>query len=235
MKLPKAAFALAMAAFMLFATEASANAWKMGPLRSQVPIIQEAQDLQETDRREFFCLALALYHEARGETITGLHAVGSVIQNRRATGRYPKSICGVVWQDRQFTWTGYPVGAIIPREKTSWQKVQRIALAVIDGKVVDPTNGATHFHDKSVRPSWARKATRTWREGALIFVSLPGFTIHRMPNVEKAVEAIIVETTIAVHAAVKSATVTPPETDIEFTSLPQPKKLQTRKRWLLGD
>lgn len=204
----------------------------MGPLRSQVSVIQEAQDLQETDRREFLCLSLALYHEARGETVKGLQAVGSVIQNRRTTGRYPKSICGVVWQDRQFTWTRYPVGALIPREKSSWQKVQRIALEVINGEVVDPTNGATHFHDRSGRPSWSRKAVRTWREGNLIFVSLPGFQVNRI-SPSKTVEAIVDTVTTVSIIAVKGAR-PPPHTDVVLTSLPDPN-LKPKRFRIFGD
>ena len=44
------------------------------------------------------CLATAIYHEARGETLKGQFAVAEVILNRVGVTRYPNSICGVVFQ-----------------------------------------------------------------------------------------------------------------------------------------
>lgn len=47
---------------------------------------------------EVGCLTEALYFEARGETIAGQVAVAEVILNRRDSGLYPASVCGVVEQ-----------------------------------------------------------------------------------------------------------------------------------------
>ena len=44
------------------------------------------------------CLALNLYHEARGESLAGNLAVGFVTMNRVADPRYPDTVCGVVKQ-----------------------------------------------------------------------------------------------------------------------------------------
>lgn len=45
-----------------------------------------------------FCLAAAVYFEARGEPEQGRHAVANVILTRVASDRYPDTICGVVRQ-----------------------------------------------------------------------------------------------------------------------------------------
>ena len=50
---------------------AHANEWKMDPLSNQVTILPEARESQDIDQREFLCLALDIYHEARGESLTG--------------------------------------------------------------------------------------------------------------------------------------------------------------------
>ncbi|MDZ4094139.1 MAG: cell wall hydrolase, partial [Paracoccaceae bacterium] len=47
---------------------------------------------------EWQCLAQALYFEARGETLKGQFAVAEVILNRKDSGRYPTTVCGVVNQ-----------------------------------------------------------------------------------------------------------------------------------------
>ena len=38
------------------------------------------------------CIAVAVYHEARGETLEGQLAVAKVIMNRAASGKYPSSL-----------------------------------------------------------------------------------------------------------------------------------------------
>lgn len=45
------------------------------------------------------CLALGIYHEARGESLHGQQAVAQVIINRKRSKAYPNSICGVVYQN----------------------------------------------------------------------------------------------------------------------------------------
>ncbi len=44
------------------------------------------------------CLALNIYHEARGEPEAGRLAVGHVVVNRALDGRFPKDVCQVVRQ-----------------------------------------------------------------------------------------------------------------------------------------
>ena len=50
---------------------------------------------------ERFCLAEAIYFEARGEPAVGQMAVGRVIMNRTRRVHYPDTICGVVNQNAQ--------------------------------------------------------------------------------------------------------------------------------------
>jgi hypothetical protein len=45
------------------------------------------------------CLADAVYFEARGEPLRGQKAVAQVVMNRVFSGRYPRSVCGVVYQN----------------------------------------------------------------------------------------------------------------------------------------
>ena len=54
---------------------------------------------------EVGCLALNIYHEARDESHDGQVAVAAVTLNRMQSASYPDTICGVVWQPHQFSWT----------------------------------------------------------------------------------------------------------------------------------
>ena len=111
---------------------------------------------------EWSCLTKALYHEARGESLQGRVAVAEVILNRVDHPRFPKTVCGVVNQRGQFT---YNKNARI-REKGTYARVQRVAMAALAGAPRTLTNGATYFHARGVSPSWSKRFERTIRIGS---------------------------------------------------------------------
>lgn len=57
----------------------------------------------ETDKMT--CMVCNIYFEARGERHPGKVAVGRTTLTRITRKEYPDSICGVVWQPGQFSWT----------------------------------------------------------------------------------------------------------------------------------
>lgn len=139
--------ALTLAAMVSYTSPAFAND-KLNILQNQVSVIPEARELQ--DQREFLCLALNVYHEARGESLAGKNAVAHVVVNRRDSGRFPQSLCAVTWQRSQFSWTVRSARSLIPRESFTWNQCQQIALNVISGRSKDPTAGATYFSGSRV-------------------------------------------------------------------------------------
>nr|WP_244639585.1 cell wall hydrolase [Aureimonas endophytica] len=48
------------------------------------------------------CLTRAMYFESNRTSHDGMLAVGTVVMNRKASGRYPRSVCGIVGQKNQF-------------------------------------------------------------------------------------------------------------------------------------
>ena len=112
------------------------------------------------------CLSEALYFEARGETAKGLFAVAEVILNRVDSPRFPGSVCGVVNQGTgkryacQFTYTcdGRPEDI---RDQKAWQRVGKVARAMLNGAPRSLTDGALFYHTRSVAPSWSRTFERT--------------------------------------------------------------------------
>ena len=51
------------------------------------------------------CLALNMFFEARDQDFEGMMMVADVTIERVEDKRFPDSICGVVWQRKQFSWT----------------------------------------------------------------------------------------------------------------------------------
>lgn len=104
------------------------------------------------------CLALNIYHEARGEDLAGKIMVAEVTINRVASKHYPNDVCGVVYQPHQFEWTA----ADMPiNEQDKWQEAQILAVLIISGAVELPSTGADHFHAVSSRAYWADSMTVT--------------------------------------------------------------------------
>lgn len=115
--------------------------------------------------KEINCLAMNIYHEARGEPDDGQLAVALVTMNRVYSGRYPNTVCEVVWQASQFSWTIDYSDQEIP-DTTSWHKANEIASRVFKkyATIRDHTKGALYYYaPKKVYPSWARfkQVTRT--------------------------------------------------------------------------
>lgn len=112
------------------------------------------------------CLSEALYFEARGESVKGIFAVAEVILNRVDDPGYPSDVCGVIYQGTgkryqcQFTYSCDGRKEVI-REPKAYERVGKIARLMLDGAPRPLTEGATHYHTKSVRPRWSRVFPRT--------------------------------------------------------------------------
>lgn len=123
---------------------------------------QAAQDFLG---KEVDCLALNIYHEARGEPQEGQIAVAYVTMNRLVSPRYPNSVCDVVWQNGQFSWTKDDIGDK-PSDVRAWSRARQIAqfvysnyfrLRAVAQEAADPTRGALMYYSfKKVNPFWAR-------------------------------------------------------------------------------
>lgn len=125
---------------------------------------------------EWQCLTQALYFEARGESLDGQIAVAEVILNRVDSPLYPRTVCGVVKQRGnggcQFSYVCN--GKTKMGEKRAADLAGRIARAMLDGAPRLLTDGATHFHTRGVRPSWAKRFAKTAAIGAHLFYRQPG-------------------------------------------------------------
>ena len=122
--------------------------------------------LQAVDR-EFDCLVRNVYQEARGEPYKGKVAVALVTINRTKSERFPSTICGVVYQRGQFSWTrNYAKVRVDP---VVWQAAKDAAFSAYMG--VETLGGfkATHFHNTSVNPGWKMKKVAVLILGCLFF------------------------------------------------------------------
>jgi spore germination cell wall hydrolase CwlJ-like protein len=117
-----------------------------------IPAIQHQPAVQHD---QILCLALAMYHEARGETEAERLAVAQVIYNRAV--RTDATVCATVWAENgtQFQWVKSS-STIVPREAAIWRAVQESAVRFARHRPADSTHGATNFYNPALcSPNWA--------------------------------------------------------------------------------
>lgn len=105
---------------------------------------------------ELRCLAGAVYFESRSESLAGQLAVAHVVINRAESGRFPRTMCGVVYQKSQFSFVR---GGQMPPINTAhrqWRNAVAIAQIARDGNWDNAAPGALFFHARHVSPGWNR-------------------------------------------------------------------------------
>lgn len=115
---------------------------------------------------DVLCLAANIYFEARGESLDGQLMVAETTVNRTLDDAFPDTICGVVFQPHQFSWT----------EKETYRVDDGKAFVVAVGianEVIDNgcilCSGATYYHNLTTKPSWTKRLTRLGKYGNHIF------------------------------------------------------------------
>lgn len=106
---------------------------------------------------EFDCLVSNVYYESRSEPRNGMLAVALVTLNRVDNPKYPSTICKVVYQPNQFSWTK---NRQLLKQKINLKQWQAAKSAAIEAYMNRDALGAflaTHFHNQTVNPGWKLK------------------------------------------------------------------------------
>lgn len=152
--------------------------------QSQSHIGEEAGNLNKSEllaqlptnlagQSDFMCLAIAVYHEARGESFEGQKAVASVILQRVVTpGRWGRRVCEVV-RPVQFSFLDENRNFAVISEWDAWAEALHVAtIATVEGP--DPwLESADHYHTKNVSPSWNQAMPVVTQIGSHIFYADP--------------------------------------------------------------
>lgn len=115
------------------------------------------------------CLAQNLYFEAATEPAAGIAAVAATVFNRAASKYYPQSICAVVYQPFQYSWT---------LNSSKWNKTPPKAFMTLakqfirDRDILREDYPVTHFHRIDITPKWSTTLTYVSTLGQHIFYSM---------------------------------------------------------------
>jgi len=129
------------------------------------------------ERRDLVCLARNVYFESRGEPLAGQRAVAEVTMNRLASGRYPRTVCGVVYQKNwdplrgryvgAFSWTEFDTLPTPTGEQ--WLQAWEVAEAVYYNRQPHVLDGAMFFHATYIKPDWAKTKKPIAKIGGHVF------------------------------------------------------------------
>lgn len=109
------------------------------------------KNLKNYSQETLYIFAKNLYFENRSSKASDVEIaqVGYVVLNRMASGRYPKTVEGVVYQRKQFSWThdGKSDNMLDLKAKA---RALRIAKGVLEGTIPNIVGDADHYLNKNL-------------------------------------------------------------------------------------
>ena len=129
-------------------------------------------------KKDVNCMAMAIYYEARSESLSGQLAVAQVVLNRVKHSAYPDNICDVVFEGSeritgcQFTFTCDGSMAVLPRQ-AGWKRSRKAAIHAMLGMSDITIGRATHYHTTAIQPYWSSTLLRTANIGTHVFYRFP--------------------------------------------------------------
>ena len=111
------------------------------------------------------CLTRNIYWEAASESFEGKVAVAQVTMNRVASGKFPNSVCGVVYQKNifyekivcQFSWFCENTHKLKAVYTPMWKESEEVAKKVLLENFRLPSlKNALYYHADYVNPDWKK-------------------------------------------------------------------------------
>ncbi|MEA3041592.1 MAG: hypothetical protein QOC65_1081 [Sphingomonadales bacterium] len=141
----------------------AAPAIASAPVAAPIEPVRRAAAPVATSDAELNCLARVILYEAGAESRAGQLAVAQVVMNRTRSGRFPRTICGVINQRGQFS----AIRSYRAPGGARWASALRVAREARSGGRVASVGNALFFHARHVRPFRGR--TRVAQLGGHVF------------------------------------------------------------------
>lgn len=112
------------------------------------------QSVESSMDSEMECLAGTVYFESKGESLAGQLAVARVVLGRVESSRFPDTVCGVVYQRKQFSFIRGGRMPRINKRHRHWSNAVAIAKIAVNDAWKSEVEGALFFHARYVSPGW---------------------------------------------------------------------------------
>lgn len=134
--------------------------------------LPEAEVKPVMSKRDMYCMALNVYHEAKFEPFLGKVAVANVTYNRMVGG-FGRDICKVVFARKQFSWTLRKDRLTEVPSGRGWKESKDAVRAFLDGYKIDELSDVKHYHaDYIKKPYWANDMNQKIKIGKHIFYTV---------------------------------------------------------------
>lgn len=124
------------------------------PRATSLAVLVQRHSATQTANREMECLAGTVYFESKGEPLEGQLAVAETVLNRASSGRFPGSVCGVVYQRSQFSFIRGGAMPAIARGSQQWKTAVAVAHIANNDLWQSSASNALFFHARRVSPGW---------------------------------------------------------------------------------
>ena len=98
-------------------------------------------------------LARLIYSESGGESYETKLKVGSVVMNRVESDKFPNSIHGVIYQDKQFSVTTYKLNGVVMIDRPANEESKKAAREILEYGSVLPADVQVFYADYC-KESW---------------------------------------------------------------------------------
>lgn len=105
------------------------------------------------------CMADNIYFESTGEPLVGQALVGISVMERVKDKRWPDTICGVIYQHKQYSWTAEERKAI--EDKESYKLIEYLSQKLLENRDKTPVIKVTNYLRCDWRPKveWWKSMT----------------------------------------------------------------------------
>lgn len=123
------------------------------------------------NQSSYQCLVCNCYHESRGEPQEGKIAVAKTVLSRAIARGYPDTVCKVVYQPWQFSWTNDRISNNINTRNSVDRRSLQECRDAADKSINEGPNGLIFFYNPRIAsPAWAKRVTSCGKVGRHIFM-----------------------------------------------------------------
>lgn len=144
----------------LSAREQSTDRSNSSTVRSSIPVTPESIRQSHTytkNDESVLCLAKNMFFEARNQGNRGMRLVAYVTLNRTISHNYSNTVCGVVYEPYQFSWTHLLENSHFQLTNQidwqSWQEAKALAVEIMNSGVPDKWLNIYDYHADYICPN----------------------------------------------------------------------------------
>jgi spore germination cell wall hydrolase CwlJ-like protein len=137
------------------------------------PKLYKVETKIKLSKHDYNCLARNIYFESGIESHVGKLAVAQITFNRLEMGRWGNSICKVVYDKHQFSWTKDKKKLFQKPKGPLWDQSILALNDYLNGTRIYNLSNSTHYHADWINtPKWALMIDPTDYIGQHIFYSI---------------------------------------------------------------